>query len=128
MFSPRHGPEIIQELQKSVIFVPHLVPLNRGILETIYVKLRPATSAKQIEEALKTAYADAPFVRLTGEVLPEIKNVAYTNFCDLGWVVDESTQSAVLGSCLDNLIKGAAGQAVQNLNIVAGFDERTGLL
>ena len=128
VFSHRHGPEIIQELQKSVIFVPHLVPLNRGILETIYVKLRPATSAKQIEETLKTAYADAPFVRLTGEVLPEIKNVAYTNFCDLGWVVDEATQSAVLVSCLDNLIKGAAGQAVQNLNIVAGFDERTGLL
>jgi len=128
VFSHRHGPEIIQELQKPVIFVPHLVPLNRGILETIYVKLRPATSAKQIEEVLKTAYANAPFVRLTGEVLPEIKNVAYTNFCDLGWVVDKATQNAVLVSCLDNLIKGAAGQAVQNLNIVAGFDERTGLL
>ena len=103
-------------------------PVLRGGLRSTRPGLRPATRAKQIEEALKTAYADAPFVRLTGEVLPEIKNVAYTNFCDLGWVVDEATQSAVLVSCIDNLIKGAAGQAVQNLNIVAGFDERTGLL
>ncbi len=70
----------------------------------------------------------APFVRLTGRALPEIKHVAYTNFCDIGWRVDESLGRLVMVSVLDNLIKGAAGQAVQNLNILLGLDERAGLL
>ena len=73
------------------------------------------------------AYADAPFVRLTGAVLPEIKHVAHTNFCDIGWKVDETGSRAVLIAVLDNLVKGAAGSAVQNMNIMLGIDERTGL-
>jgi N-acetyl-gamma-glutamyl-phosphate reductase len=128
VFSHRHNAEIEQELQTPVTFVPHLVPLDRGILETIYTTLVPGTTEAQVAEAMAAAYADAPFVRLTGTTLPEIKHVAHTNFCDIGWKVDEATGRIVIVSVLDNLIKGAAGQAVQNLNILLGLDERTGLL
>ena len=128
LFSHRHGPEIEQELGREVTFVPHLVPLDRGILETIYATLVPGTTAARVDEVMHAAYADAPFVRLTGSHLPEIKHVAYTNFCDVGWKVDAHTGRIILISCLDNLVKGAAGQAVQNMNIVLGLDQRTGLL
>jgi N-acetyl-gamma-glutamyl-phosphate reductase len=128
VFSHRHTAEIEQELASPVTFVPHLVPLDRGILETIYVSLRPGTAEGDIATALQSAYATAPFVRLTGQELPEIKHVAHTNFCDIGWRVDASRNRAVLVTVLDNLLKGAAGQAVQNLNLMLGIDERTGLL
>jgi N-acetyl-gamma-glutamyl-phosphate reductase len=128
VFSHRHTAEIEQELSAPVTFVPHLVPLDRGILETIYVSLQPGTTEAQVAEALHAAYAEAPFVRLTGTTLPEIKHVAHTNFCDIGWKVDEPGSRAVLVAVLDNLVKGAAGSAVQNLNIMLGIDERTGLI
>lgn len=127
VFSHRHGAEIAQELGAPVTFVPHLVPLDRGILETIYASLAPGTTEPQIAGALQAAYADAPFVRLTGAALPEIKHVAHTNFCDIGWKVDEEGRRLVLVAVIDNLLKGAAGSAVQNLNILLGLDERTGL-
>jgi N-acetyl-gamma-glutamyl-phosphate reductase len=128
VFSHRHAPEIEQELGQEVTFVPHLVPLDRGILESIYVALRRGTTEAQVSEALHDAYASKPFVRLTGGELPEIKHVAHTNFCDIGWRVDESRARGVLIVVLDNLLKGAAGQAIQNLNIMLGVDERTGLI
>ena len=128
IFSHRHVAEIEQELAMPVTFVPHLVPLDRGILETIYATLKPGVTAAQVAEALQRAHADAPFVRLTGAELPEIKHVAHTNFCDIGWKVDEVGARAVLVAVLDNLVKGAAGSAVQNLNVLLGLDERTGLL
>jgi N-acetyl-gamma-glutamyl-phosphate reductase len=128
VFSHRHTPEIEQELGLPVTFVPHLVPLDRGILATIYTSLAPGTTAGNVSAAFETAYADAPFVRLTGDTLPEIKHVAHTNFCDIGWRVDEPTGRLVIVSCLDNLLKGAAGQAVQAFNLALGLDERTGLL
>ena len=128
VFSHRHTAEIEQELKTTVTFIPHLVPLDRGILETIYVSLRPGTTEAQVSDSLQQAYADAPFVRLTGSTLPEIKHVAHSNFCDIGWRVDEATRRLVVVAVLDNLLKGAAGQAVQNLNILLGLDERTGLL
>jgi N-acetyl-gamma-glutamyl-phosphate reductase len=128
IFSHRHTAEIEQELSADVTFVPHLVPLDRGILETIYASLRPGTTESQIADALHAAYAAAPFVRLTGAALPEIKHVAHTNFCDIGWKVDESRSRVVLVAAIDNLVKGAAGSAVQNLNIMLGIDERTGLI
>ena len=128
VLSHRHMAEMEQELGVPVIFVPHLVPLDRGILETIYVSLRQGTPEGQVSATLQSAYLSAPFVRLTGGDLPEIKHVAYTNFCDIGWKVDEERGRLVLVVVLDNLLKGAAGQAVQNLNIVLGLDERTGLL
>ena len=128
IFSHRHTAEIEQELGTTVTFVPHLVPLDRGILETIYAVLTPGTLEAQVAAALQQAYADAPFVRLTGATLPEIKHVAHTNFCDIGWKVDTEGGRIVLVAVLDNLVKGAAGSAVQNLNLMLGIDERTGLL
>jgi N-acetyl-gamma-glutamyl-phosphate reductase len=127
VFGHRHGAEIEQELGVAVTFVPHLVPLDRGIFETIYARLRPGVDAAAIEAALTGAYAGAPFVRLTGSELPEIKHVAHTNFCDIGWRVDRPGGQLVMVVCIDNLVKGAAGQAIQNFNVVFGFDETTAL-
>jgi len=126
IFSHRHGAEIEQELGVPVTFVPHLVPLDRGILETIYARLRPAATAADMTAAFDAAYGRAPFVRLRGEAVPEIKHVAWTNFCDLGWRV--SGDRAVIVSAIDNLLKGAAGQAVQAFNVAFGFEECAGLL
>jgi N-acetyl-gamma-glutamyl-phosphate reductase len=130
VFNHRHGAEIEQGAGGPVTFVPHLVPLDRGILATIYVRLN-ADAARGGEAALADtyarAYADATFVRLTGSALPEIKHVVHTNFCDVGWRVDPSGR-AVLVSAIDNLVKGAAGQAIQNMNVMRGLDEATGLM
>ena len=128
VLSHRHGAEIEQELDAPVSFVPHLVPLDRGILETIYTAVPKGTTDAQIADVFRQAYSAAPFVRLTGTALPEIKHVAHTNFCDIGWKVDAERGRLVLIAVIDNLLKGAAGQAVQNLNIVLDLDERTGLL
>ena len=125
VFAHRHAVEIEQEIGTSVTFVPHLVPLDRGIFETIYARLRPGKDESSVASALTAAYADSTFVRLTGADLPEIKHVAYTNFCDIGWRVQGS--QLVMVVCLDNLVKGAAGQAIQNFNVVFGFDEATAL-
>jgi N-acetyl-gamma-glutamyl-phosphate reductase len=129
LFSHRHTPEIEQGLGgRSVTFTPHLVPLDRGILETIYVRVRKGTTAAQVADRFDAAYRDAAFVRVSGDRLPEIKHVAHTNFCDVGWKLDEATGRLIVVVCLDNLVKGAAGQAVQNFNLAFGLDERTGLL
>lgn len=125
VFAHRHAAEIEQELGTPVTFVPHLVPLDRGIFETIYARLRSGVDEAAVAAALTRAYADSPFVRLTGADLPEIKHVAHTNFCDIGWRVQG--QQLVMVACIDNLVKGAAGQAIQNFNVVFGFDEATGL-
>jgi N-acetyl-gamma-glutamyl-phosphate reductase len=116
-----------QEIGGMVTFVPHLVPLDRGILETIYLRVAHGTTAEQVADAFESAYRHEPFVRLTGDALPEIKHVAWTNFCDIGWRLDAASRRLVLVTCLDNLVKGAAGQALQNFNVAYGVDERTGL-
>ena len=121
----RHAAEIEQELGTPVTFVPHLVPLDRGIFETIYARLRHGVDESAVASTLRRAYADSPFVRLTGADLPEIKHVAHTNFCDIGWRVQGG--QLVMVACIDNLVKGAAGQAIQNFNVVFGFDEATAL-
>jgi N-acetyl-gamma-glutamyl-phosphate reductase len=126
VFNHRHGAEIDQGVGRGVTFTPHLVPLDRGILATIYVRLAPGTTEEGIGDILESAYAGSPFVRLVGASLPEIKHVAHTNFCDIGWRVD-SDGRAILVSVIDNLLKGASGQAVQNMNIMLGLDEVTGL-
>jgi N-acetyl-gamma-glutamyl-phosphate reductase len=128
LFGHRHTPEMEQALGHPVTFTPHLVPLDRGILSTIYARLVPGTSATQVSDAMTAAYARAFFVRLTGDRLPEIKHVAHTNFCDIGWRVDEPTGRIILVSVIDNLVKGAAGQALQNMNIGYGFGETEGLI
>jgi N-acetyl-gamma-glutamyl-phosphate reductase len=127
VFAHRHGAEIEQEVGVPVTFVPHLVPLDRGILETIYARLKPGVGADAVAKVLADAYADSPFVRLTGADLPEIKHVAHTNFCDIGWRVDRDGGQLVMVACIDNLVKGAAGQAIQNFNVAYGFDETAGL-
>jgi N-acetyl-gamma-glutamyl-phosphate reductase len=127
VFAHRHAAEIEQELGVPVTFVPHLVPLDRGIFETIYARLKPGVDADAIDAALSAAYAASPFVRLTGADLPEIKHVAHTNFCDIGWRVNHAGGQLVMAVCIDNLVKGAAGQAIQNFNVAFGFDEAAGL-
>jgi N-acetyl-gamma-glutamyl-phosphate reductase len=127
VFAHRHAAEIEQEIGTNVTFVPHLVPLDRGILETIYARLKPGVDADAIGDVLHTAYDGSPFVRLTGSDLPEIKHVAHTNFCDIGWRVVRPGGQLVMVSVIDNLVKGAAGQAIQNFNVAFGFDETEGL-
>ena len=128
VFAHRHAAEIEQELGVPVTFVAHLVPLDRGILETIYVRVPMGTTEDDIAGVYHAAYSQAPFVRLRGGELPVIKHVAHTNFCDIGWKLDAATGRLVVVSCIDNLLKGAAGQAVQNFNVALGYDERLGLL
>jgi N-acetyl-gamma-glutamyl-phosphate reductase len=127
-FGHRHTPEMEQAICRAVTFVPHLVPLDRGLLASNYVRLRPGTTTEQVAETFAAAYASAPFVRLTGTELPEIKHVAHTNFCDIGWKVDPVSGRALVVSVIDNLVKGAAGSAVQNFNVMCGLDETAGLL
>ncbi len=140
VFNHRHGAEIEEGVtlaaraagltsagQGAINFVPHLVPLDRGILATIYVRVTSRATEDALADIYQRAYRDAPFVRPVGASLPVIKHVAYSNFCDIGWRVHASGR-AVLVSVIDNLVKGAAGQAVQNLNVMLGIDERTGLL
>lgn len=132
VFKHRHAPEIAQglglELSPSkLIFTPHLLPINRGILSTIYVRLQPGVTREAIHNVWQEKFAGKPFVRLfTGSQLPEIKFVANTPFCDIGCVVSEN--QAVIISAEDNLLKGAASQALQNANVALGFDEREGIL
>jgi len=94
----------------------------------MYVRVAPGTTEETLAEVYGKAYGGATFIRLVGSALPEIKHVAHTNFCDIGWKVDTERNRIVLVSIIDNLLKGAAGSAVQNLNVMLGLDERTGLL
>jgi N-acetyl-gamma-glutamyl-phosphate reductase len=128
----QHSPEINKILSEisgavvSIVFTPHLVPMNRGILSTIYLKLNKKLDTKAVYEIYKNFYKGKPFVRISDEgKLPQIKDVASTNYCDIGLKVTGDTLIVI--SCIDNLVKGAAGQAVQNMNIICGFKETEGL-
>ena len=123
----RHGAEIEQGLGSEVTFTPHLLPIDRGILETIYVRVAPGTTEEALGDIYQAAYKDATFVRVVGSALPEIKHVAHTNFCDIGWRVNAAGRAVVV-SVIDNLLKGASGQAVQNMNVMIGAPEEAGLL
>ena len=112
----------------SLQFTPHLLPIPRGILSTIYVKLAKPMAAEDLEQSLREFYAGKPWVRVFGAArLPQIKFSLGTNYCDIGFSLSPDGTRAVLVSCLDNLLKGAAGQAVQNMNLMFGFDEKAGL-
>jgi len=126
VYTHRHVPEIAVHAgleAASFAFTPHLLPTTRGLLATSYVKLR----SRQIGEAYERAYAGHPFVRVRGERLPELNDVVHTNYCDVGWAIRGDGKQAVIVSCLDNLVKGAAGQAVQNFNLMTGWPEETAL-
>ena len=129
--SHRHMPEIDLSLKAitgrdtNVLFVPHLVPMDRGILSTIYAKPTKNLSEKELTDVLHETYARAPFVRVRDDILPATKYVAYTNFCDIA--VRSARGRIILFGAIDNLIKGASGQAIQNMNLMFGFDEAEGL-
>jgi N-acetyl-gamma-glutamyl-phosphate reductase len=123
----RHGAEIEQGVGGPVTFTPHLLPIDRGILETIYVRVAPGTTEEALGDIYHRVYEHDTFVRVVGSALPEIKHVAHTNFCDIGWRVDASGR-VVIVSVLDNLLKGASGQAVQNMNVMIGAPETAALL
>jgi N-acetyl-gamma-glutamyl-phosphate reductase len=128
----RHVPEVllISGLEeREFSFTAHLLPLDRGILETIYFRANGPKSAEEMIGIYESRYAGEPFIRLyqPGHV-PDLRGVARTNFCDIGVTLDPGTGRAVVVSAIDNLVKGAAGQAVQNMNLMLGFPETEGLL
>ncbi|HUL31174.1 MAG TPA: N-acetyl-gamma-glutamyl-phosphate reductase [Thermodesulfobacteriota bacterium] len=134
IFEHRHLPEIDQELSAiagkkvSVIFVPHLIPMDRGILTTIYVHLTKRSKPEEVLNAFQEHYQRDSFIRVYPQgKLPNTKNVRGSNYCDIGVKVHESEDRAVIVTAIDNLVKGASGEAVQNMNIMLGFPETLGL-
>jgi N-acetyl-gamma-glutamyl-phosphate reductase len=128
----RHVPEVLLTSgieERDFSFTAHLLPLDRGILETVYFRAVPGTTADDIARAYADRYASEPFIRRyqPGQV-PDLKSVQRTNFCDIGFRFDPDTGRTVVVSVIDNLVKGAAGQAVQNMNLMLGFEETAGLL
>jgi len=134
IFAHRHTPEIEQELsllsQKkiAVVFVPHLIPIDRGILTTLYVQLTKKMKTEELLNAFQECYEGEPFVRIYPKgKLPNTKDVRGSNFCDIGAVVSEADGRAVVVTAIDNLVKGASGEAIQNMNIMLGYPETMGL-
>jgi len=130
VFTHRHLGEILEQLEledDELTFTPHLLPIPRGILSTIYVRFEQPMSVAEVESMYSKFYFNRPWVRLFGTKLPQIRYSLYTNFCDVGFNLSADGKRGVIVSCLDNLMKGAAGQAVQNMNVMCGFEEREGL-
>jgi N-acetyl-gamma-glutamyl-phosphate reductase len=131
VFGHRHTGEILEQLALSssqLIFTPHLLPIPRGILSTIYVYLKREMTANEIQACFHDFYKGKRWVRIfPAPSLPEIQFSVHTNYCDLGFCLARDGRRLVLVSCLDNLLKGAAGQAVQNMNLMYGWDEAEGL-
>jgi N-acetyl-gamma-glutamyl-phosphate reductase len=132
VFEHRHQPEIEEQLSAvsgskiKIAFTPHLLPMSRGMLSTVYVRLKKATSPQDIQTLLETFYKKEPFVRILSQgSLPNTAAVRGTNFCDIGFKIQG--KQLVLISCIDNLVKGASGQAVQNMNIMLGYPQTTAL-
>ncbi len=130
----RHTPEMEQELSRlagqpiRISFTPHLVPMTRGILSTVYANLTETVNPETVSEIFGEFYDDAPFVRILGEgTLPNTLYVRGTNYCDIGWKVDERVRRIVVVSAIDNLTRGASGQAVCNMNLMFGLPETAGL-
>jgi N-acetyl-gamma-glutamyl-phosphate reductase len=132
LFTHRHTPEIAEHAGIALddfIFTTHLLPVERGILSTLHVWLAQPRRADEVESLYRRFYAERRMVRiLPGGRLPELQHVTHTNFCDIGFALDPSGERLVILSCLDNLGKGAAGQAVQNMNEMFGYPETAGLL
>ncbi|HEV2495966.1 MAG TPA: N-acetyl-gamma-glutamyl-phosphate reductase [Terriglobia bacterium] len=133
LFTHRHVPEMLQTLgleERDLTFTPHLLPITRGILSTVYVRLSESSGVDEVEQ-VRALYQDfyfaAPLVRVWESGLPEIQAVAHTNYADLGFALEPRTRRLVVVSCLDNLGKGAAGQAVENMNLMFGFPQELAL-
>ncbi|MFZ0732816.1 MAG: N-acetyl-gamma-glutamyl-phosphate reductase [Candidatus Sulfotelmatobacter sp.] len=131
VFNHRHLGEIVEQLalgDQELIFTPHLLPIPRGILSTIYIHLEHEMTPLEVESCFRNFYAGKPWVRVfQTPKLPQVQFSLNTNYCDLGFCLAEDGRRLVLISCIDNLLKGAAGQAVQNMNVMYGWDEKEGL-
>ncbi len=132
VFGHRHTGELLEQLnlrEDQIQFTPHLLPIPRGILSTIYVRLANPQSTAEIEACLRAFYRTSPMVRIhPAGSLPQIQHVVRTSFCDIGFQLAPDGRRLVIVSCLDNLLKGASGQAVQNMNLMCGWKEEEGLL
>jgi N-acetyl-gamma-glutamyl-phosphate reductase len=131
VFAHRHTGELLEQIgvaDDEIIFTPHLLPIPRGILSTIYVRFKKAQTRESVAEVYREFFAASPLVRLYDIALPQIQYSVRTNYADIGFQLDAGGKRAIIVSCLDNLLKGAAGQAVQNFNLIAGWPESEGLL
>jgi N-acetyl-gamma-glutamyl-phosphate reductase len=132
LFTHRHTPEILEHTglpESRVIFSTHLLPIPRGILSSIYVTLAKHQTAEDVEALFRKFYAGHSLMRIyPAGTLPEVQHIIKTNFCDIGFALHADGKRLAVVSCLDNLGKGAAGQAIQNLNLTLGLEERTGLV
>lgn len=131
VFGHRHMGELLEQLElteEQIVFTPHLMPIPRGILSTIYVTFTERRDPSEVEARYRVFYADSPLVRVFGAgQLPQIQYSVRTNYCDVGFALHKDGRRCVIVSCLDNLLKGAAGQAVENLNLMCGWGEAEGL-
>lgn len=131
VFGHRHTGELLEQLgleREQIVFTPHLLPIPRGILATSYVAFKESKSAEDVAGLYRRFYAGSPMVRLFGAGnLPQIQHSVHTNYCDIGFQLDSTGRRCVIVSCLDNLLKGASGQAVQNMNLICGWGEAEGL-
>lgn len=132
LFGHRHMGELLEQLDLNsdeIVFTPHLLPIPRGILSTIYVHFAEPRQVDEVEACFRNFYAQSPLVRVyPARQLPQIQYSVRTSYCDIGFEIDKSGRRCILVSCLDNLLKGAASQAVQNLNLMCGLDEAEGLV
>ncbi len=128
----RHAPEICQEMGwdlNNFTFVPHLLPMNRGIISTIYIRFHQQMSSSEIAAEYAKRYSKQPFVRILGDSrLPELRAVNHTNYCDISWRLTDGGRRGIVFSAIDNLVKGASGQAIQNFNLMHKFEQSLGLL
>ena len=130
VFTHRHTGELLEQVgvdASQIVFTPHLLPIPRGILSTIYVHFRKPQTRASVAQVYRDFFLDSPMVRIYDKTLPQIQYVARTNYADIGFQLDAGGRRAVAVSCLDNLLKGASAQAVQNLNVMLGWEEAEGL-
>ncbi len=130
VFSHRHTGELLEQIgigASDIVFTPHLLPIPRGIMSTIYVRFKEAQTRESVAKVYREFFAGSPMVRLYEHALPQIQYSVRTSFADIGFQVSSDGKRAVIVSCLDNLLKGASGQAVQNMNVMFGWGEAEGL-
>jgi N-acetyl-gamma-glutamyl-phosphate reductase len=130
VFAHRHTGELLEQIgvtAEEIVFTPHLLPIPRGILSTIYVRFKKAQTRESVTQVYREYFRGSPMVRLYEKALPQIQYSVHTNYADIGFQLDAGGMRAVIVSCLDNLLKGAAGQAVQNMNVMLGWPEAEGL-
>jgi N-acetyl-gamma-glutamyl-phosphate reductase len=130
VFAHRHTGELLEQIdlvESQIVFTPHLLPIPRGILSTIYVHFRETQTPASVANVYRNFFTESPMVRIYDKVLPQIQYSVHTNYADIGFQINADGRRAVLISCLDNLLKGASGQAVQNMNVMLGWGEAEGL-